>query len=327
MDKLKALRSELPGKALVFLFCVLFISFYKNIFGVENNIIAVVLLTGLFIFMRGDLGYQAKQAAPCIVLMFFLMVTGAKAALLNPFLGIIVNFVVIGLILVLSSHNLAGGNHVPFLMGYIFCQGYDVSGSAYGMRFLSVMLASLVIAAIYYFANRKREYSRSVRDLFQEMDIHSIRTQWYLRMAVTLTLVLFICEFIHYPRTMWVALAVLSLTTPFEEDQKARSRVRIPAAILGTALFYVLFVMLIPEQYQTIVVMIAGFMAMFIQNYFIKSIYNSFSSLGAAVILFPTTDALFLRVISNIIGTAAAVVSYFVFNVIFSRLDTAQQQQ
>ncbi|MDD3279731.1 MAG: FUSC family protein [Lachnospiraceae bacterium] len=326
MEKKKEWKSDFIGKIFVFLFCVLFIAFYKRIFGVENNIVAVVILTGLFILMRGDLGYHAKQASAAIVLMFLLMVTGAKLALIHPLLGILINFVVIGLILILSSHNLAGGNHVPFLMGYLFCQGYDVSGKVYGMRVLSVMLAALIIALLYYAANREKEYSRTIKDLFQEMNIHSIRTQWYLRMAVTLTLVMFVCELFHYPRTMWVALAVLSLTTPFEEDQKERSRVRIPAAILGTAIFYILFVVLIPEQYQTIIVMGVGFLAMFIKDYFIKSIYNSFSSLGAAVILFPTSDALMLRVISNMIGTVTAVVSYFVFNVIFRKCKTVSSQ-
>lgn len=318
MDKKKLIVKELLGKLPVFLFCVLFISMHNRIFGVENNIIAVVILTGLFIFMRGDFGYQTWEATGAIVFLFVLMTLSAKAALWNPFVGLLVNFVTISLILILSCHDLTQGNHVPFLMGYLFCQGYNVSGAAFGKRMISIVVGSCLIALIYYMVNRKKDQKRHMKDLFQEMDLHSTRTQWYIRMTVTLTLTLFVGNLLHYPRTMWIGLAVLSLTTPFEDEHYERSRSRIPAAILGTALFYVLFVLLIPEQYQAAVVLFAGFAAMFIQNYFVKSIYNSFSALGTAVILFPTADAMFLRVISNIIGTGIALVSYYLFRKLYT---------
>lgn len=160
--------------------------------------------------------------------------------------------------------------------------------------------------------------------MLKEMDIHSTRTQWYIRMSVTLSLTLFIFDLFNYSRTMWVGLAVLSLTTPFEDEHYARSRARIPAAILGTAIFYVLFILLIPTTYQPIIVLAAGFAAMFIKNYFIKSIYNSFSSLGAAIILFPADEVLFLRIVSNVIGTVLALLSYYIFRQIFRYVNKSQ---
>lgn len=319
MNKLQPFFKDFLGKLPVFLFCVLFISLHNKIFGMENNIIAVVILTGLFIFMRGDFGYKAPQAACAIVFLFLLMVTSAKLSLVHPVLGLVLNFITINLILILSCHDLTQGNHVPFLMGYLFCQGYDVTGQALTNRYVSIFAGSVIIALIYYLVNRKKENRRSMKNLFQELDIHSTRTQWYLRMSVTLTLTLFVCDLLNYPRSMWIGLAVLSLTTPFEDEHYARSRARIPAAILGTALFYILSVLIIPESLQPAIVLIAGFAAMFIQNYFIKSIYNSFSSLGAAIILFPTTDALMLRIVSNIIGTLIALVSYYLIRKLFHR--------
>lgn len=320
---MKEFISKLP----VFIFCVLFISGYNHLFGPENNIIAVVILTGLFIFMRGDLGYKTIQATFAIIVLYLLMPISATIALMNPFWGLAVNFITIMLMLILSCHDLTQGNHVPFLMGYLFCQGYDVKGDAFANRMISMCIGAVLIAVIYYLINRKKEYRRTMKDLFKELNIHSTRTEWYIRMSVTLTITLFIGEILQYPRIMWIALAVLSLTTPFEDEHYGRSRARIPAAILGTVLFYVLFVCLIPEQFQPIIVLIAGFAAMFIQNYFIKSIYNSFSALGTAVILFPTADALQLRVLSNIIGTVVALASYYLFRQLFKRIRTKENEQ
>lgn len=319
----KAIAAKLP----IFLFCVLFISVHNHLFGTDNSIVGVIVLTGLFMFMRGNLGIQVGQASAAIAVMYALVAVAPKISLLHPAIGIIVNFFAILFILILSSHDLTQGNHVPFLMGYIFCQGYDVTGAVYGKRVLSLLLGGLVIAAIYYLINRKKEYRRNVKSLFAEFDIRSTRTQWYLRMAITLTVAMFVGQLANYPRTMWVSLAILSLTTPFGDEHASRGKARIPAAILGTAVFYILFVVVIPPQYQPAVVMLAGFLAMFIENYFIKSIYNSFSSLGAAVLLFPTKDALLLRVLSNIIGTLAAVASYFLFNLIFDRLSRKSVNQ
>lgn len=318
MDKLKEIGKEFATKLPVFLFCIVFISIYNKLFGTENSIIGVIVLTGLLMFMRGDLGFSVKQASVSIFLIFAIMGIAAKISMLNPFVGIIVNFCVINLLLIVSSHDLTQGNHVPFMMGYIFARGYDVSGNVFGMRILSLSIGGLVIALLYYFINRKKEYKRTLMDLFREWNIHSIRTQWYIRMSVTLTVFMFVGDISNYPRTMWVALTILSLTTPFGSEHKERGRVRIIAAILGTALFYILFEILIPIKYQTAVVMLAGFVAMFIQNYFIKSIYNSFSALGAAVLIFPVNDALVLRVVSNIIGTIASVCSYGIFTLLFS---------
>lgn len=320
MEKVKLFLKDFLSKMPIFLFCVAFISVHNILFGTENSIICVIVLTGLFMFMRGDLGFRVEQASVSIFSFFVIMGIAAKVSVINPFLGIFVNFIVINLLLIISSHDLTQGNHVPFMMGYIFAQGYDVSGAIFGKRMISLCVGGLVIALLYYFINRKKEYKRNFKDLFREWNIYSIRTQWYIRMSVTLTIAMFIGDICNYPRTMWVTLTILSLTMPFGEEHKERGRVRIVAAILGTALFYILFQILIPVQYQSIVVMLAGFIAMFIQNYFIKSIYNSFSALGAAVLLFPTKDALLLRVGSNIIGTAVAVCSYGIFNIIFNKL-------
>lgn len=309
----KTVLSKLP----IFIFCVLFISLHNLLFGEENSIIGVILLIGIFMFMRGDLGYNAKQAAVCIPLLFAIVAFAPRLASINPFVGLAVNLISFSLIMILSSHNIAMSNHVPFMMGYLFCQGYQVSGHSYSLRILSLVGGGVLIGIMYYLLNRKKTYKRNIADLFREISIHSTRTQWYIRLVITLTLVSFIGDMVSYPRTMWISLAVLSLTTPFATEHSYRAKARIPATILGVALFYLLFQVIIPEDYQQIIVMLAGFLSMFIGNYFVKSIYNSFSSLGAAVLIFSLGNSLLLRVASNIIGTVIAIVSYILFNVIF----------
>lgn len=121
MEKMRHYSKEIFSKLPIFIFCVLFISMHNRIFGTENNIIAVVILTGLFLFMRGDFGYKAIQSSLSIIFLFLIMVICGKLALIHPLIGLPVNFIVIGLMLILSCHDLTQGNHIPFLMGYLFC--------------------------------------------------------------------------------------------------------------------------------------------------------------------------------------------------------------
>lgn len=323
-EKKPTLGKQAITNLLVLLFCVVFITLHTLVFGENNNIIGVILLIGILMMMKGDLGFHAKQAALSIVFIFILLAVAPTLSLINPFLGILVNGFSILLIMILSSHDVSMSNHVPFMMGYLFCHGYPVAGKDYLLRVISLVIGGLLIAFLYYSSNKEKEYKRTIADLFKELKIHSLRTRWYIKLTVLLTATIFVCELLHYPRTMWVALTVLSLTLPFEEDASKRGKVRIPAAILGTALFYLLFVVIVPISYQSMVVLLASYIAMFTKNYFLKSIYNSFSALGTAVLLFPANVAMALRIYSNILGTVIAFVGYFLFKWIFHCIDQKQ---
>ncbi|MDO5520227.1 MAG: FUSC family protein [bacterium] len=304
-------------KFLVFLFCVAFISLNNYLLGQNNSIAGVILLVGLFLLMKGDLGFDVRQASFSIVFMFGIIAFCPKLAAIHPLVGLVVNSCSILLIMILSSHDVTMSNHTTFMLGYLFCQGYDVTGKDYALRVVGLLVGGIVIALLYYLANQKKEYKRNIKDLFDELYIHSTRTRWYVKLTFLLSVTMFVCDLLQYPKTMWISLTILSLTLPFEEEYKERRRVRIPAAICGTALFYILFEMIVPLEYQPIVVLFAGFLAMFIKNYFLKCIYNSFSALGTAVLIFSTKGAITLRILSNIIGTIIVIAGYFAFQIVF----------
>ncbi|MDD3205279.1 MAG: FUSC family protein [Lachnospiraceae bacterium] len=268
--------------------------------------------------MQNNMGYQTKQATPMILVLFLIVAIGPKLSLMNPYIGLVVNVICIFSILVLSSHNITMSNHVAFMMGYLMCQGYDVSGVIYGKRVVSLLISAMIVMGMYYVMNRKKEYKRTLKDVFQEIDIHSTRTQWYIKLTLTICMVTFVGNLLHYPRIMWINLVILSLVTPLEEEHRLRRMSRVPATILGAILFFMVFEWWIPTEYHQIIILLAGFGSMFITSYFIKTIYNSFSALIAAVLLFSAKDAMVLRVISNLIGVAIAIVSSYLFQLFFN---------
>ena len=141
----------------------------------------------------------------------------------------------------------------------------------------------------------------------------------------TLIPTMLVGDLLSIPKSMWVNLTVLSLMTPVEEELIHRRRLRVPATILGCVLFLTLFGWLIPQSYQTAVILLAGFLSMFITSYFIKTAYNSFSALVTATLLLPAHTAAATRIVNNLIGAAVTVVSLFFWNRLFRRWDKSLQ--
>lgn len=319
MDKFRSALKTILSKLPVFIFCVLFIKGHDYLFGEENSIMAVTLLIGIFVLLANDLGFKTRQAAASIPFLYLIIAFAPKLASINPYSGIVINFVSIAIILIISGYKPDTPAYVPFMMGYIFSQGYDVSGETFKLKVISLVCGGVLIALMYLLVHKKDEQRQGFAALFRSLDLHSKQTQWFLRLAVTLTLVMFLGDLFDVPRTMWISLAVLSLTTPEQAEHYSRAKVRIPAAILGTAIFYILFVKLVPADYQAYIIMAAGFASMFMSNYFVKSIYNSFSAMGAALLLFTAEEAIFIRVLGNIVGTVVALISYKLFSMAFDK--------
>lgn len=318
--KAKRIMTEILKKLPVFLFCVLFINCYNYLCGTENSIVGVVILMGLLILIGTDLGYDAAQAAPCITFLFLLIAFAPKLSLVNPWLGLVINIVALTLIMVLSAHDLSESGYLPFAMGYIMIQGYDVEGILFEKRWISLVIGGVLIGLLYYVVHKKNDYKRSLRDIFTENRITSTRTQWYVRLVTTLVIVMLVGDLVNFPKTMWIALTILSLSTPLEMEYRSRMRLRLPATIIGSVVVFTLFEFFVPTQYQMMIILMAGFLSMFITSYFIKTIYNSFSALITAVLMFPADQAVGIRVVANLIGVAIAMVSILLFSKVFARI-------
>ncbi len=319
--KIKKIIQEILKKIPIFIFCVLFISGYNWLCGTENNIVGVVLLMGILILIGVDLGYDARQASFSIVLLFLILAFAPKISLLNPWIGLPVNIIALTLIMVLSAHDLSEAGHLPFTMGYIMLQGYDVTSTAFQKRWISLLIGGAVVGLLYFLTHHKKTYKRSIQNLWKENRLCSTRTQWYIQLIATECVVMFVGDLVDFPKTMWICLTILSLNTPLEAEYKSRIKLRIPATIIGSVLVFALFESFIPAKYQTMLILFAGFLSMFIISYFIKTIYNSFSALITAALLFPANEAISLRITANLIGAIIAVFSIIIFSKAFQIIE------
>lgn len=319
-QKIGALAKTVASKLPVFLFCVLFMNGYNALFGTENSIVGVVLLMAMLMFLSADFACDARQVAITIPLLFVAIGLCAKLSLLHPLLGLLVNVLAIAAILLFTRGDTGRSAFLPYLMGYVMLRGYDVSGAAFTRRIISLAVLGSVIGLLYFVRSRKKA-APPLSSLLHGFSARGAWERWALVLGVTLVLVAFLGDLAHFPKSMWINLTVLSLVSSIEEGMMERKMARIPATILGCVLFFVLFECIVPPDRQMAVVLVAGFLSMFITSYFIKTIYNSFSALVTATLLMPAAGAMAVRIVCNILGVAVSALSVLLFSRIFDRMD------
>lgn len=301
---MKKILSKLP----VFIFCVAFLTGYNYLFDESNSTVGVVLLMGILMFLSSDLGFSPLKSAIMIPILYLVMIFGSHFSLLNPYLGLLINFVSLSVIMIISANSPEKSNFLVGMMGYIFCIGNNFSGVIFQKRVLSVVIISIIIGIVYLVIHKKSESNQRIVDSLRTFDLKNKEDSWKARLVISLTLTMFVCQMFSFIKTMWVCLPILSLLTIEESEYQKRKIARLPATILGCVGFYLIYEILIPDSFHQPLMLILGFGAMFITSYFIKTIYNSFSALTTAVLFISSKEAILLRIVSNLIGIVIAVV-------------------
>jgi len=334
------------GKIPLFIGLIVFIQLYTALVGQENVTIGIALITTLLMMLGGSLGYEVRRAAVMIPVMLLVAAIAPVVAALNPAIGFIVNLLAILFILVFSTLDIRSGNQVPFLLLYIFAMGYPVSGDLLTRRWLSVLVCGVAIGLVYYLVHRRdasaaqpapaepasaqpasaASAQRTFGDLFHQLTFFSPQVQWYSCLAVTLAVSMLLGALTDYPRTMWVSFVVLSLIYPEEGEVRHRLKHRIPATIVGSVLFFVVFTYVIPANLMPLVSVVVGFSMMFLTQYPVKTVANSFSAMFLAATLLSTEGAVEVRIISAIAGVALVLVSFLVFRYLYRWIDARHER-
>ena len=283
-------------------FCTLFIALFSILFGAENSTAGLGVLLCIMVFRSADFGIRASHGTWNILIVFGILAAGPKLSnLLTPGWAFLANFTFIMLLMLLGCHNVIMFNHSTLVLAYLLLQGYDVSGESYNKRLLGLFIGAVLTAAVYYRNHRQATYKRTFKHLFQEFDLHSARTQWQLRLALTISTVTLIASLLGIQKAMWISIAAMSVCVPFRSDMTERVKHRIPGNILGSLLFLAAY-FLLPEGAVSYLGILGGIGTGFSATYGWQAIFNSFSALAVAMPVFGLPLAIFLRIFNNVFG-------------------------
>lgn len=299
----------LIGKLILLIGIIVFISIFSGIFGSNNTLIGVIIITAILMFSSMNLSLEFKDAILGIIVFFSAMGITSYFVKYHPYIGIVIDFILVFLMTYIFSIDIKKKLYLPFILCYIFLQGSPATDSELPVRVISLFIGGALVAIIYYLTHRKAEEEdrRTIKNMLSNIDIHSLQTNFSLRMAIGITIAIFIGTIFNFTKGMWITSTVLSLTQPYYTDIKEKIGQRLVGTVIGAIIFVILFNFLIPRSLDSIVLLVIGYIYSFIKPYKIQMIFVTLNSLAAAMILFDSTISVPMRIFFVIIGIIIAV--------------------
>lgn len=294
-------------------FCFVFVTIFSLLFTNDNSIIGVVVLLYLLVFRNSHFTIKTNQSIILIWLFFMIMAFMPKLAnMLNPFLGLLINLLSIGILVILGCNEPRLSNQSTLVLSYLLIYGYDVSGAIYQKRLIALFAGAILISLVFHFKHANKEYDATIKSVIKSFDIKSNKTSWQLCQIICVPLVMFIVEILGFDRSMWAGIAAMSVILPFIKDTKKRVGSRIIGNIAGVISFVILYFTL-PSSIYAFIGIIGGIGVGLSANYKYQAIFNTFGALAIASELFGFRQALLLRIGTNVFGVIFALIFSYAF--------------
>ena len=193
-------------------------------------------------------------------------------------------------------------------------------------RLIALFVGGALIALVYYFSHRKKDDSdhMNISEMIKTMNKNTLQFNFSLRMALAVSIAMLLGSILGFQKSMWISITAMSITQPHFDDTKTRVKERFFGTLIGSAIFVLIFVYLVPQQFSSIVLLILSYIYTFIKEYKIKMIFITMSSLGAAMILFQPGVSVPMRIAFIVMGIGIALV---VNKVIYGRLKLEESNE
>lgn len=284
-----------------------FVALYSFLLGSSNGLIGLTIAMAMISFYRTDIGIKPLQGACVIWGVFLLTGVATFLASFHPAIGVFVNLASVYIILMLTSHQPMAKAYYPILSCYLFAQSSHVYGAEYGLRMIGIAGGGLLVAIVYYLRHRKVERRRSIADIFRETHVCSLRTKFFIRLTAGLTIAMLIGDFYHVLKPAWISFTVLSLMQPFMGESKKKIWCRIIGTLIGGALFFVLFEWIVPAAWHPVLLLLTGYIYLFLHTYWIQQVFVTLNSLSGAMVFLQADVAFEMRILFVLIGVAIVV--------------------
>lgn len=173
MDKKKFI-----SKTILFIFIVLFITVFKKVFGSENTLIGVTVITSALMLMERDLTLSPMKHLLYLIGINISLGMAAHVASHTMWLAIPINFITIFLIGFVLRFEFKSDLYVPFGLQYLFMLNAPVAESQLHMRILALVFGAFFIMALQFIANGKKSskvgdalVERAFKELLSKVDL------------------------------------------------------------------------------------------------------------------------------------------------------------
>ncbi|HBJ1651098.1 UNVERIFIED_ORG: FUSC family protein [Clostridium botulinum] len=300
------------------LFCMILVTAFSKVFGVENSIVGVVTVIALMTFRFSNLNFKTSQSAFTILGIFLVFIISPYiSSIVNPMFGFVVNLISMMIIVILSCHNVVLSNQSTLILSYLLLYGYEVNDfNGYINRVIALIVGGIIVAGIFYYKHRKVSFNNTIKDIIKDIDLNTKRTKWQIKLVLGISSAILLGELINLPRVMWIGFSVMSIIQPDIEKFEFRIKSRYPYVIIGCLMFGVVNIVL-PQEFRGYIGMLGGIMVGLSATYKWQTSFNCFGALAAAIPTFGLGGAIIIRIVNNILGALYSII----FNKIFDNID------
>lgn len=156
-------KENIKKQTITFVFTIAFIMGFKSIFGDKNTLIGVTTITAMLMFINVDLTMSPIKNLMQLIALNIITGVGAYIALLNPWIGIPINFAIIFIINYRLYFNLKEPLYVPFTLQYVFILATPVTLKEMPIRLASLLVAPIAIMIFQMLFNRQKIFKKGNR--------------------------------------------------------------------------------------------------------------------------------------------------------------------
>ena len=146
----------LTGKSIFFLAICMMVGAYTMVFGQDNSLVGVFVVIIALVMLGSDLSLRPVFNLAVLLAFTLAMGLGAFIALIDPFLGLAVNFSFVFVTSFVMIHDLKSPVYFPFLLGYAFMLCMPVTPDDLPVRIFAIIVGSVLTVGLNVLLNRNR---------------------------------------------------------------------------------------------------------------------------------------------------------------------------
>lgn len=270
---------KITNNTLLFLFIIAFVKGFVVLFGSENSLVGVTLVIELLVLMTKDLTEKTMENFIKLLVLNITLGIFSHISSGNLWLGLMLNFLTLGIIGYLLSFDLNKMIIVPFGLEYLFMLYTPVAGDAFIKRIIGLVAGSILIMATQFVFHRKNNNIKKAEVINNDEDylifkilgkgyrIHKIRGGYAIRIGLLTSITVFIVGFLKLSQGRWMVYTIFSLTELYSHQCKVRAKERLQGTIIGTIITLGLFMLIKDVAVRGAIVLMGGYLDTYTTNY------------------------------------------------------------
>lgn len=288
-------------------FAIVYIAGFSYCFGQLNGYVGLASFCMLLSIRFVNYGYRVTDSLGALAIVLLLMGGLSVWLPLLPIMWrLVLNVLALLIILRLTTMNPLLGNGGVYAFSYIIVTSMSVHGADVVPRGWALLLSFVICGVVLWRQHRNDNRQVRVWTVLQFTGWHDAVFRWQFRLAMGISIALFVGQSLHHGRAMWLGFAGMSALLPQQGPLARRAVKRLLGVVLGSVAFAGC-VVLLPSQLIFILAPLTGFLLGLTPSYFWASVFNCFGALTIAQGLFGTVPATELRIFNNAVGLITAL--------------------